>query len=656
MAQNVSGTSVSANSGGAASRTESLPSYSVAAVEGVDAAVAKARCALLALQHDDGHWRFEFEADCTIPAEYILLMHYMDEIDAQLEEKIAVYLREHQMKDGGWPLYYGGKMDISCSVKAYYGLKLAGDDPDAPHMMKARRAILERGGAVNANVFTHITLALFGQIPWRGVPFIPVEIMLLPRWFPFHLSKVSYWSRTVMVPLFILCTLKPRARNPRDVHVPELFTTPPFEETRYLKARSLMNRVFIGLDALGRKLERLIPRSLRKKAINAAETWFIERLNGKNGLGAIFPAMVNAYEALHALGYPPDHPDCVQAREALRHLVVEHDDDAYVQPCVSPVWDTALASLALQAVDGTSEEPVLRALDWLRQRQVLAGPADWRSSHPDLLPGGWAFQYANPYYPDLDDTAAVVWAMVQADKPERYGESIERAANWLVGMQSKNGGFAAFDADNEYCYLNEIPFADHGALLDPPTSDVSARVAALLGRLGRRGDRTALTQCLAFLKREQEANGSWYGRWGTNYIYGTWCVLSALEQIGIDRNEPYVRRAVNWLKRRQRADGGWGEDNDTYRIPPSGLWGYVSTAVHTAWALLALIAVGEGNSPEAARGAAYLVATQGADGLWHEPWFNAPGFPRVFYLKYHGYSAFFPLWALGRYRRSRDSD
>ncbi len=619
----------------------------------VEEAILSARAALMARMHPDGYWCFELEADCTIPAEYIMMMHYTGEIEAALELKLARYIRERQLMEGGWPLYYGGAIDISCSVKAYFALKLAGDDPDAAHMRRARKAVLERGGAVNANVFTHIALALFGEIPWRGVPFMPPEILLLPRWFPFHLSKVSYWSRTVMVPLFILAAYKPRARNPRAIHIGELFVTDPQLETDYFKARSRLNRLFITLDAVGRRIEPLIPRSVRAKALRRAAEWFIARLNGEHGLGAIFPAMVNSYEALELLGYAADHPLRQQVRKGLRDLVVEQADRAYCQPCLSPIWDTALACLALQEADrGSSCVQARRALDWLQARQLLNTPGDWSEQHPSLPGGGWPFQFRNDHYPDLDDTAIVAWAMQRASNSERYGESVRRATVWLLGMQSANGGFAAFDSDNTRYYLNEIPFADHGALLDPPTSDVTARVVALFGSLnGQLRDRSALDRAIAFLRREQEPEGCWYGRWGTNYIYGTWSVLTALEQLGCDLNAPWVRKAVAWLKSVQRDDGGWGESNDTY-LDHRNWEGQAaeSTPFQTAWAVLALIAAGECRSPEVWRGVEYLLRHQRSDGLWRCPWFTAPGFPRVFYLKYHGYDAYFPLMALARYR------
>jgi squalene-hopene/tetraprenyl-beta-curcumene cyclase len=615
-------------------------------------AIGAARDALLAAQDAAGYWCYELEADCTIPAEYILMMHYMDEIDAELERKLAVHLRAKQMEDGGWPLYHGGDMDISCSVKAYYALKLAGDPIDAPHMARARALILARGGAARSNVFTRIALALFGQIPWRGVPYMPVEILLLPRWFPFHLSKVSYWSRTVMVPLLVLTTLKRPAINPRGVDITELFTVPPDEERNYFPVRSRLNHLFLWGDKLGRALDRFIPGFVRGRAMRKAEDWFSERLNGMGGLGAIFPAMVNAYEALAGLGYPANHPERVTALAAIRKLVVDNHSSAYCQPCVSPVWDTGLACLALHEADTAGTWPAVRnALDWLKGLQLLDAPGDWRDYRPHLPGGGWPFQFENSHYPDLDDTGVVGWAMHQSDAG-RYGYAIRRAADWLAGMQSRNGGFAAFDADNTYYYLNEIPFADHGALLDPPTSDVTARCVTLLSRLVDRNPeyRPVIDAAIAYLRAEQEPDGSWFGRWGTNYIYGTWSVLVAFAAVGVSRDDPSVQRAVAWLKRTQRADGGWGETNDSYLDKSLAGQGPAGMSFHTAWAMLALMAADDVNSPELYKAARYLLRTQRDDGTWREAWYNAPGFPRVFYLKYHGYSSYFPLWALARYR------
>jgi squalene-hopene/tetraprenyl-beta-curcumene cyclase len=614
--------------------------------------VSRAVQALRAEQSPEGYWSYEFEADCTIPAEYILMMHFMDEVDEEIERKIAVYLRSKQSQDDdGWALYPGGELDLSCTVKAYYALKQAGDSADAPHMARARKAILIRGGAVNANVFTMITLALFGQIPWRGVPFIPVEIMLLPRWFPFHISKVAYWSRAVMVPLFVLCTLKPAAANPRKVDVRELFTIPPEEETNYFPVRSVLNRIFRILDRMGRGLHPLVPRFIRNLALKRAENWTIDRLNGTDGLGAIFPAMANAHEMLVTLGYGPDHPYRVMTKEALRRLVVEKAEHAYCQPCVSPVWDTGLACLALQEADERADHPsVLRGLDWLQPRQLLDEVGDWSDRRPNLRGGGWPFEFGNDYYPDIDDTPVVAWSMLESGQ-NRYQENIERAAEWICGMQSRNGGYGSFDADNTHYYLNEIPFADHGALLDPPTSDVTARCVTFLSKLDRERFRVTIDRALRFLYREQEPDGSWFGRWGTNYVYGTWSVLVAMEAAGENLRAPAIRRAVSWLESVQRPDGGWGESNHSYFDPSEAGRGERSTAYQTAWALLGLMAAGEVRSAAVGRGVAYLEQQQAVGGLWHDDSFTCPGFPRVFYLKYHGYTRYFPLWALARYRR-----
>src|SRR3984885_9531485 len=615
-------------------------------------AINIARDALLARQDASGHWLFELEADCTIPAEFILMMHFLDEIDAALEPKLALFLRERQADHGGWPLYDGGSCDLSCSVKAYYALKLAGDDPQAAHMLRARTAILQYGGAARANVFTRLALAMFGQLPWRGVPYIPVEIMLLPKWFPFHLDRVSYWSRTVMVPLFVLCSLKVRAKNPRAVDIRELFTIAPELERNYFRRGGLTNRAFLLLDRLGRMIDPLVPRWLRARALKRAEDWINARANGEDGLGAIFPAMVNALEVMVTLGYAADDPRRVQAKRALYKLLVVGERSAYCQPCVSPVWDTALSCLALDE-EGSSagRGAIFRALEWLRPLQLLEAAGDWRERRPNLAGGGWAFQFNNGYYPDLDDTAAVAWAMHAAPQSEHYADILTRALDWLVGMQSANGGFASFDVDGTCYYLNEIPFADHGALLDPPTADVTARVVTVLARVGREQDRAALQRAIAYLRATQELDGSWFGRWGTNYIYGTWSVLVALGAAGIGAEDPSVRRAVTWLASCQQADGGWGESNDSYLDSDLAGRGLGSTPYQTAWALLALMAAGGADGSVLRRGVHFLLRAQQGNGLWEHPSYTAPGFPRVFYLKYHGYCAYFPLWALARYRR-----
>ena len=619
----------------------------------LDQAIDNAKKKLLSLQSDEGYWVFELEADCTIPSEYIMMMHYLDDIDEQLQNKIANYLRARQSADGSYPLFTGGKGDISCSVKVYYALKMAGDSPDAPHMTKLREYILSQGGAAKANVFTRIALAIFEQLPWRGVPYIPVEIMLLPKWFPFHIDKVSYWSRTVMVPLFILCTLQAKAKNPRNVEILELFLIHPDEEKHYFPERTLLNKTFLLLDKFGRLTRPLIPASMHQRATEKAKNWFVERLNGEDGLGGIFPAMVNAYQAMLLLGMPEDHKHVQTARKALEKLLVIRENDAYCQPCLSPVWDTGLAALALQEADpeGTSES-MSRAYDWLKSKQLTDEPGDWRTARPNIEGGGWAFQFENPYYPDVDDTAVVAFAMANSKFQSQLDQSIHRATRWTVGMQSKNGGFGAFDVDNTQYYLDEIPFADHGALLDPPTTDVSARCAMLIAKVAQNHDEylPALERTINYIRSEQEEDGSWFGRWGTNYIYGTWSVLLGLEQTSTPKDDPMYTKAVKWLKSIQCSDGGWGEDNMSYHDDSFRGQFHTSTAFQTAWALLGLMAAGEAQSPEVKTGINYLLRNQQTDGFWNDECFTAPGFPKVFYLKYHGYDKFFPLWALARYR------
>jgi squalene-hopene/tetraprenyl-beta-curcumene cyclase len=631
----------------------------------LDASIALATQALFALQRADGHFIFELEADATIPAEYVLLRHYLAEpVDTVLEDKIARYLRRIQSADGGWPLFHAGASDLSASVKGYFALKMIGDSVEAPHMARARQWILAKGGAANSNVFTRNLLALYGTIPWSGVPVMPVEIMLLPRWFPFHLDKVSYWARTVLVPLMVLNALKPRARNPKGVRINELFVTPPDQVRHWPKGPHQTwpwAGFFGGIDRILRAFEPYFPKATRSRAIDKAVRFVIERLNGEDGLGAIFPAMANAVLMFDALGYSKDDGKVRTARASLDKLLVIKEDEAYCQPCLSPVWDTALAAHTLLEVGAPEAlQRAHRSLQWLEPLQVLDKVGDWASTRPGVRPGGWAFQYANPYYPDLDDTAVIVMAMDRASgrMPDvtngRYRESTDRAREWVIGMQSRNGGWGAFDADNAYFYLNQIPFSDHGALLDPPTADVTARCVSMLAQLGDKpGQSEVLDAAIAYLLRTQEADGSWYGRWGMNYIYGTWSVLCALNAVRVESASPAVCKADEWLLSIQNSDGGWGEDGDSYKLNYNGHEPAPSTASQTAWALLGLMAAGEVDHPAVARGIRHLLETQSEPGFWEETRFTATGFPRVFYLRYHGYAKTFPLWALARYRYLR---
>lgn len=615
-------------------------------------AIEEARSRLITDQARDGHWLYELEADATIPAEYILLEHFVGDLDVETQLKLARYLRGVQGDHGGWPLYHGGELNMSASVKAYYALKLAGDNPSAPHMKRASRAILDGGGAANCNVFTRISLALFGQLPWPAVPMMPLEIMLLPRWFPFHLSKISYWSRTVLAPLLVLMANRAEAVNPHGQGIEELFVVPPFEQRTHLAnpTGAELGNVFLAIDRLLRVVVPLFPRSWKQKATDKAMSFIGERINGSDGLGGIFPAIANTVMVFHVLGYDKDHPHYTAARAAARKLLVVDGNSAYCQPCLSPIWDTALAMHALMEIgDPADEARLTKAADWLCESQITDTVGDWSDFRPGLAPAGWPFQYANDHYPDTDDSSVVIMAL-DRDSGNASQDAVRTGTEWILGMQSANGGWGSFDADNTFAYLNHIPFADHGALLDPPTADVTARCVGMLAQRGLGRDHPAIARGMAFLLDEQEDDGSWFGRWGTNYIYGTWSVLSAFSAADENPGAPHIRRAVEWLEHRQRDDGGWGEDCASY-WPDRCVTAKASTPSQTAWAVLALMAAGEVHGAAVRRGIDYLLDAQRHGGTWHEEYHNAVGFPRVFFLKYHGYGLYFPLWALARYRR-----
>lgn len=631
----------------------------------LEMSIASATEALLAYRHADGHWAFELEADSTIPSEYILLRHYLAEpIDVVLEAKIGNYLRRTQGAHGGWPLVHDGPFDMSASVKSYFALKMIGDSVDAAHMVKAREAIRARGGAANSNVLTRFLLALYGVVSWRAVPVLPIEIVLLPIWSPFHLHKISYWARTTIVPLMVLAVLKPRAKNPKGVGIEELF----LQDTKSVGMNPKAPHqnwgwflLFRGIDGILRVIEPHLPKKLRERAIASALAFTEERLNGEDGMGAIYPSMANIVMMYDALGKDDHFPPRAIARRAIDKLLVIGEEEAYCQPCLSPVWDTALTCHALQEVGGANAvAKAKQGLDWLKPRQVLDVKGDWAVKAPNIRPGGWPFQYNNAHYPDLDDTAVVVMAMDRAQRhagSKEYATAIARGREWIEGMQSRDGGWAAFDVNNLEYYLNNLPFADHGALLDPPTEDVTARCVSMLAQVGEFTQSSkAVAEGIAYLRRTQHAEGSWYGRWGLNYIYGTWSVLCALNAAGIDHQDPMIRKAVEWLVSIQSWDGGWGEDAISYRLDYSGYEQAPSTSSQTAWALLGLMAAGEVEHPAVARGVNYLKNAQTENGLWDEQRYTATGFPRVFYLRYHGYSKFFPLWALARYRNLRSTN
>jgi len=608
---------------------------------------------LLRHRRPDGHWVFPLEADATIPADFILLQHFLGRVDDGLNARIAARLRRIQAPAGGWPQYPGGAFDLSVSVKAYFALKAAGDCEEAPHMLRARALILAAGGAERANTFARIQLALFGALPWSSLPAMPVELMLLPRWFPISIWRMSYWSRTFIAPLVVLQALRPTARNPRCARIDELLGEPVDRVRAWGRPRKTpgWSRAFAIADVALRRIEPYWPPALRRRAITKAVAFVEARLNDEDGLGAIYPPMAYALMMFDALGYPADHPQVETAWKALRALVVEDGAEAYVQPCVSPVWDTALAAHALGAATAAGvaglEGALARARDWLADKEVTIR-GDWSVARPGVAPGGWAFQYRNAHYPDVDDTAMVA-LLLHADPDAGYSGAVERARRWIVGMQGRSGGWGAFDADNDRAVLNHIPFADHGALLDPPTADVTARCLTLLCVLDRAEDVRPRAAALRWLQRAQERDGSWFGRWGINHIYGTWSVLEALHAAGVPPDDPAMVRAAAWLCAVQRADGGWGEDARSYEAGA-----YVeareSLPSQTAWAMLGLMAAGR-TGPALEQGADFLVRTQDEAGGWQEGLYNATGFPRVLSLKYHGYPSYFPLLALAQHLR-----
>lgn len=633
--------------------------------ETLDRAVKNAHAALGKRQQADGHWVYELEADATIPAEYVLLEHYLNRIDDGLQQKIGNYLRRTQSADhNGWALYHNGKFDLSASVKAYFALKAIGDDINAPHMQRAREAIHDHGGAERTNVFTRCQMALFGDVPWRATPVMPVELMLLPRKAFFSIWNMSYWSRTVIAPLLVLAALRPIAINPRQIHIRELFVTPPEAVKDWIRGpyRSVWGRAFKGLDAVLRPVLPFIPTKTHEKAIKAAIDFIEPRLNGEDGLGAIYPAMANVVMMYRALGVPDEDPRAVTAWKAVQKLLVIKDDEAYCQPCVSPIWDTGLSGHAmLEAASGPNgiqpEETLTelrKASAWLRDKQILDVEGDWAINKPGLAPGGWAFQYGNDHYPDVDDTAVVGMLLHREGDPSN-AEALARARQWIIGMQSTNGGWGAFDIDNDKELLNHIPFSDHGALLDPPTADVTARCISFLAQLGNPEDQPIIDRAIEYLRKDQEEDGSWFGRWGTNYIYGTWSVLCAFNAAGISHDDPAVVKAVEWLRSVQRPEGGWGEGCESYEGGAHGTYGE-SLPSQTAWAVLGMMAAGRRDDPAVSRGIAWLAEQQDDNGEWHEDPYNAVGFPKVFYLRYHGYKQFFPLMAMARYRNLESSN
>jgi len=619
-------------------------------------AVERSANYLLSLQARDGYWWAELEADTTLESDYILYQAILGRLDSEKVPKLANYIRQRQLSDGGWNIYQGGPSELNATVKAYFALKLAGDPADAPHMERGRRRVLELGGLEAANSYTRFYLAMIGAVEWDMVPAIPPELMLLPRWFYVNLYEMSSWTRGIVVPLTIIYAKKPEWFIPEHARVDELFRDPSRRLTSFAWDKRVFSwrNFFLLVDRAFKLHERMPWKPFRRRALSKGKQWLMEHLERSDGLGTIYPAMVNSIFALLALGFPPEDP--LTDREIL-HLAgfeIEERDTLRIQPCISPVWDTAIAMVSLQEAGLDPAHPaLLAATRWLLEKQIL-GPGDWQVKNRDAEPGGWAFEFRNEFYPDVDDTAFVLMALQGVAYPNntRLEQSVRRGLNWMLSMQNRDGGWASFDRDNDRSLLTCIPFADHNAMIDPSTADLTARVIECLGRFGWEATHPAIQKALAFLRRDQAAEGAWYGRWGVNYIYGTSGVLRALETIGLSQTED-SRRAVDWLRSVQNPDGGFGESIASYDDPSLKGRGR-STASQTAWAVIGLLASAGPRDPEVESAVTWLLENQNPDGSWDEEEFTGTGFPRVFYLKYHLYRNSFPLYALARYRNLRD--
>jgi squalene-hopene/tetraprenyl-beta-curcumene cyclase len=612
------------------------------------------RC-LLSAQADDGYWWGELEADTTLESDYIPYLHALGKLDSEKTAKLANYIRERQLPDGGWPLFPNGPSELNATVKAYVALRLAGDAASDPHLLKAKARVHDLGGLESTNSYVRFYLAMFGAIDWSYAPAIAPELMLLPLWLPFNLYEMSSWTRAIVIPMTIIYALKPSWPLPKGITVQELFKTPGARPPSLCWRGSAVSwrNAFIALDRALKAYERLPWKPLRKTAVNRAHRWMVERLERSEGLGTIYPAMMNSIYAMLARG--SDTTDPLLSREIgyLERYEIEDETTLRVQPCISPVWDTAIAMVALEEAGLDPSHPALvKSARWLLENQVLSG-GDWQAKNRKGAPGGWAFEFRNDYYPDVDDTAFVLMALcrVALSEEDRLRGAIRRGIDWLLSMQNRDGGWGAFDHENNLQFLNNIPFADHNAMLDPSTADVTARVVECLGHMGWSGSDPVIQRARKFLSLDQCSDGSWFGRWGVNYIYGTSGVLRALEQLHLSGGED-CKRAADWLRSVQNADGGFGETAASYDDVSLKAKG-ASTASQTAWALIGLLAVVGPNDPAVERAVAWLAEHQNADGSWDESEFTGTGFPRVFYLKYHLYRNSFPLYALARYDNLR---
>jgi squalene-hopene/tetraprenyl-beta-curcumene cyclase len=689
------------------------PSYDPGAIEMMGCqeerlveALSRTRDHLLSVQHDDGHWVGELEGDTILESEYILLLAYLGRERSEVARKAANYILKQQLPGGGWAIYAGGPLELSASVKAYFALKVVGHRPNEPYMVRAREAILAAGGAEKINSFTRYYLALLGILSYAQCPAVPPEVILLPKWMPFNIYEMSAWSRTILIPLSILWAYKPARKLPEELGIRELFRTRPEDlpvtmpRSEQLDGSSKPTRIdwhrfFARVDRMLKGIDRFKLTPLRRTAIRRAERWMCERFAGSDGLGAIFPPIVWSVVALKCLGYVEDSTAVQSALGELDKLMIEEDDTIRLQPCMSPVWDTAISLIALRDAGVSADHPAIRrAVQWLLSKEIRR-QGDWALRNRTTEPSGWAFEFNNEFYPDVDDTCMVLMALcrslpsigsrnwradfllgnwsphpndkdaaaivsargqssaqafqqVEAAAPQL--NAIWRGTRWLFGMQGRDGGFGAFDPDNTREIFTQVPFADHNAMIDPSTADLTSRMLELFGDLKIAKDHPAVRRAIEFVWRTQEADHAWYGRWGVNYIYGTWQSLVGLKAIGIPTHDARIRLAADWLRSKQQADGGWGETPRSYDEPKLRGIG-PTTASQTAWALMGLMAAGDVERESVRRGVDYLLETQNEDGTWDEPWFTGTGFPKVFFLRYQLYPIYFPLMALARYAR-----
>ncbi len=616
----------------------------------VERAVAKAQEYLLGVQSGDGHWCGELEGDTILESEYVLTMHFIGRSGEPRVKKAANYLVEKVLPEGGWPAYPGGPPDVSVSTKAYFVLKLLGHDLHAPYMAKSRQVIRDLGGVAATNSFTRIYLAMFGQVPWEDCPAVPPEVILFPSWCPINLYALSSWSRCIIVPLSIISASKPFCAVPAHASLEDIRVDSELAPKTH---RGFWPTFFNSADILSKFLERHHILPFRRKALKVCETWLLEHFQKSDGVGAIFPPIINSIIALRCLGYECDHPQLLSQIQALERLEIEERDTLRVAPCFSPVWDTAITIVALaESGISTEHEALQKASEWLLTKEVKS-VGDWKIKNPEGEPGGWYFEYANEYFPDADDTFQVITALskvqlTQESKEKEKREAIQRAVRWALTMQNKDGGWGSFDKGCNKEFLTKIPFADHNAMIDPSTSDITARGLETLAELGFKKDHPGLVKARRFLCDLQESDGTWYGRWGCNYIYGTWLALWGLRCIGEDMSQDRWQAAANWLRSVQNADGGWGELPHSYDNPTFKGKG-PTTPSQTAWALLCLMTLGDFRSASVRRGIDFLIHSQREDGSWEDRYWTGTGFPKVFYLRYHLYATYFPLLALGRF-------